>query len=56
MCWMWWFVAVLRNFFHSFPSTLFHQLIFHSPSLHLVIYFLVHISALFFPNSYIILF
>jgi len=35
-----------------FPSTLFHQLVFHPPSLHLVIYYL----ALLFPNSYIILF
>ena len=39
----------------SFPSTLFHQLVFHPPSLHLAIYFLVYLSALF-PNSYIILF
>jgi len=29
-----------------FPSTLFHQLVFHSPSLHLAIYFLVYLSAL----------
>ena len=39
-----------------FPSTPFHQLVFHPPSLHLAIYFLVHLSALLFPNSYIILF
>ena len=38
-----------------FPSTLFHQLVFHPPSLHLAIYILVYLSALF-PNSYIILF
>jgi len=37
-----------------FPSTLFHQLFFHSPSLHLAIHFLVYLSALLFPNSYII--
>ena len=35
-----------------FPSTFFHQLVFHPPSLHLTIYFLVYLSALF-PNSYI---
>jgi len=39
-----------------FPSTLFHQLVFHPPSLHLAIYFLVYLSASLFPNSYIILF
>ena len=39
-----------------FPSTLFHQLVFHPPSLHLAIYFLVYLSAFLFPNSYIILF
>ena len=39
-----------------FPSTLFHQLFFHPPSLHLAIYFLVYVSALLFPNSYIIFF
>jgi len=39
-----------------FPSTLFHQLVFHPPSLHLVIYFLVYISALLLPNLYTILF
>jgi len=39
-----------------FPSTLFHQLVFHHPSLHLAIYFLVYLSATLFPNSYIILF
>jgi hypothetical protein len=27
-----------------FPSTLFHQLVFHPPSLHLAIYFLVYLS------------
>ena len=40
----------------TFPSTLFHQLVFHPPSRHLAIYFLVCLSALFFPNSYIILY
>ena len=39
-----------------FPSTLFHQLVFHLPSLHLAIYFLVCLSAVLFPNSYIFLF
>ena len=39
-----------------FPSTLFHQPVFHPPSLHLAIYFLVYLSASLFPNSYIILF
>ena len=38
-----------------FPSTLFHQLVFHPPSLHLAIYFLFYLSALLLPNSYIIL-
>ena len=40
----------------TFSSSLFHQLVFHCPSLHLAIYFLVSLSALLFPNSYIILF
>ena len=38
-----------------FPSTLFHQLVFQPLSLHLAIYFLVYLSALF-PKSHIILF
>jgi hypothetical protein len=37
-----------------FPSTIFHQLVFHPTSLHLAIYFLVYLSALLFPNSHII--
>ena len=37
-----------------FASTLFHQLVFHPSSLHLAIYFLVFLSILLFPNSYII--
>jgi len=37
-----------------FPATLLHQLFFHPPSLHLAIYFLVYLSILLFPNSYII--
>ena len=37
-----------------FLATLPHQLFFHPPSLHLVIYFLVYLSSLLFPNSYII--
>jgi hypothetical protein len=39
-----------------FPSALFHQPVFHPTSLHLAIYFLVYLSILFLPNSYIILF
>jgi len=40
--------------FHiPFPSTLFHQLVIHPPSLHLATYFLVYLSALLFTNSYI---
>ena len=38
------------------PSTLFHQLVFQPPSLHLAIYFLVFLLASLFPNSCIILF
>ena len=39
-----------------FLATLLCQLLFHYPSLHLAIYFLVYLSILLFPNSYIILF
>jgi len=39
-----------------FPTTLHHQLFFCPPSLHLAIYFLVYLSILLSPNSYIILF
>jgi hypothetical protein len=61
MCRMRWFLAVLRSFFHSsllytFPSTLFHHLLFHPPSFQLTIYFLVSLSASLFANSYVILF
>ena len=59
MCRMWQFLAVLRNFFHSpllytlsfhpFPPTSLHP-----PSFHLAICFLVYLSALLFPNSFII--
>ena len=35
-----------------FPSTHFHQLFFHSPSLHLATYFLVCLSVLLFPHLY----
>jgi len=31
--------------YKPFPSTLFHHLVIHSPSLHLAIYFLVYLSA-----------
>jgi len=37
-----------------FPATLLHQLFFHPLSPHLAIYFLVYLSTLLFPNSYII--
>ena len=40
----------------AFLSTLFHQLAFHPPSLHLAICFFVYLSASLFPNLYIILF
>ena len=42
--------------YRTFPSTIFHQLVFHPPSLHLAIYFLVYLSGLLLPDSYIILF
>jgi hypothetical protein len=61
MCRMRQFFAVLRSFFHSsllctlslhsFPPTSLP-----SPSLHPAISFLVYLSALLFPNSYIIIF
>jgi len=38
------------------PSTIFHQLVFHPPSLHLAIYFLVYLLASLFPNTYVTLF
>jgi len=37
-----------------FPATLLHQLLFHPLSPHLATYFLVYLSILLFPNSYII--
>jgi hypothetical protein len=37
-------------------TTLLHQLFFHPLSLHLAIYFLVYLSILLFPNSFIIRF
>ena len=36
-----------------FPATLLHQLFFHPLPPHLAIYFLVYLSILLFPNSYI---
>ena len=39
-----------------FPPTLLRQLFVHPLSLHLAIYFLVYLSILLFPNSYIKLF
>jgi hypothetical protein len=39
-----------------FPAILLHQPLFHPPSLHLAIYFLVYLSVLLFPYSYKILF
>ena len=37
-----------------FPGTLLHQLFFHPLSPHVAIHFLVYLSILLFPNSYII--
>jgi len=37
-----------------FPTILLHQLFFHPLSPHLAFYFLVYLSTLLFPNSYII--
>jgi hypothetical protein len=37
------------------PSTIFHQPVFHPPSLHLAIYFFIYLLASF-PNSCITLF
>jgi hypothetical protein len=39
-----------------FPATLLHQLFVHTLSPHLAIYFMVYLSNLSFPNSYIMLF
>ena len=36
-----------------FPSTLFHQLVFHHPSFHSVIYFLIDLLASLFPNLFL---
>ena len=41
-------------FYVLFPATLLHQLFFHPLSPRLSIYFLVYLSILLFPNSYII--
>ena len=57
MCRLRRFLAVLRSFFHSsLLYTFLHQLVFHPPSVHLTIYFLVFLSASLFPNAHIILF
>jgi len=57
MCRMRRFLAVPRSFFHSsLLYTLSFHPVLHLPSLHLAIYFLVFLSALLLPNSYIILF
>jgi hypothetical protein len=48
-------VSSISVHYIPFPFTLFQQLVFHPPSCHLAIYFLVFLSAVF-PNSYIILF
>ena len=40
-------------FYVLFPATLLHQLFFHPLSSHLANYFLVYLSILLFPNSYI---
>ena len=39
-----------------FPSPLFDQLVFNPPSPHLAIYFMAYLSALLFPNTYVVLF
>ena len=44
----------IRLCYVLFPATLLHQLFFHPLSPHLAIYFLVCVSILLFPNSYII--
>jgi hypothetical protein len=59
--------SVLRTYIHSFhfsitlcyilfPATLLKPILFHPPSFNLAICFLVYLSILLFPNSYIILF
>ena len=59
MCRMRRFPSILSSFFHSsllctiLFATLLHQLFFHLLSPHLAIYFLVYLSILLFPNSYI---
>jgi len=39
-----------------FPSTFFRQIVFHPPSCHLSIYFMVYLLAWFVPDSYIAIF
>jgi hypothetical protein len=62
MCTMWQFLAVLNSFFHSSLLYTFSLPLFSTnyssnlPPLHLVIYFLVYLLVLLFPNSYTILF
>jgi len=70
-CFIWVLLLLCPPFIHSlsfsgassiplcyilFPSTLSHQPVFHPLSLHLAICFLVYLSALLFPNSYIYFF
>ena len=51
-----WGASSIPLCYKPLPSTLFHQLVFHSPSLHLAICFWIYLLALLFQNSYIILF
>jgi len=48
--------STIPLYYVLFLATLLCQLFFHPLSLHLSIYFLVYLSILLFPNSYIILF
>ena len=48
------FLSVVQVY--PFLPLFFHQLAFHPPSHHLVIFFLVYLSILLFPNSYVIFF
>ena len=47
-------IPLFPLYYVHFPATLLQQLFFHPLSLHLVIYFLVYLSFMFSPNSYII--
>jgi len=51
-----WGASSIPHCYVLFPSTLLHQLFFHPLSPHLAIYFLVCLSILLFPDSYITVF